>query len=269
MCGINIHSEDVIMLKKYLPLLCLQGLMFGTAFAAGQSVVDTPDIPNYPLVLEYHQICPVAHNDLDVSVENFTKELDWLEAKGYRALSMARFIEAFDQHKALPPKSVLITFDDGYKGVYDYALPELRKRYMHATLFLVTDSIGKQSKTYPRITAEEVKKMGQDYLVDIGSHTTEHDWLTKLLPDKQKYEIVHSKEVLEKLTGKPCDSISYPYGDFNSLVIANVKAAGYKIAFAGYEDSYASHIKRYTVPRMYIGRDVEKHNFKIFKETLD
>ena len=230
---------------------------------------DKPDLVSYPLVLEYHQIAPVAHNDMDVSLENFKWELDWLQAHNYKTLTLRKFIRCIDKHLPLPEKSVLITFDDGYQGVYQYALPELRKRYMHATLFLVTSSIGKKDKNYPRITTDQIHKMSRDYLVDLGSHTVNHDELSKLSPAQYTYELQHSKAVLEELTGKQCLAISYPYGDFNQQVLAATKAAGYQVAFAGYSDAIASHLKRYTIPRIYVGEYVQKNNFKVFKQTLD
>jgi peptidoglycan/xylan/chitin deacetylase (PgdA/CDA1 family) len=230
---------------------------------------DEPDLVSYPLVLEYHQITPVAHSDIDVSIENFKWELDWLQDHNYKTLTLRKFIRCIDEHKPLPDKSVLITFDDGYQGVYQYALPELRKRYMHATLFLTTSSIGKKDKNYPRITVDQIHKMSRDYLVDLASHTVNHDELSKLSPDQCRYELQHSKAVLEDLTGKPCVALAYPYGDFNQQVLAATQTAGYQVAFAGYSDAIASHLKRYTIPRIYVGEYVEKDNFKVFKQTMD
>lgn len=230
---------------------------------------DEPDLVSYPLVLEYHQIATVAHSDIDVSLENFKWELDWLQDHNYKTLTLRKFIRCMDKHLPLPEKSVLITFDDGYQGVYRYALPELRKRYMHATLFLTTGSIGKKDKNYPRITTDQIQKLSRDYLVDLGSHTVNHDELSKLSPDKCRYELQHSKAVLEDLTGKPCVALAYPYGDFNQQVLAATQAAGYQVAFAGYDDAIASHLKRYTIPRIYVGEYVQKDNFKVFKQTMD
>jgi len=253
------------MLKKYL-LLLLMSFITGVAFAQGSA---EPDVVSYPLILEYHQICLEPQNELDVSLENFQKELDWLQDHGYHALSMPRFLYCINKHLPFPTKSVLITFDDGYQGVYDYALPELRKRYMHATLFVVTDSLDKKDKPYDRLTTKEVEKMGRDYLVDIGSHTLSHDWLTKLDAKTQQAELQESRKVLEKLTGKPCLSLAYPYGDFNSQVIENVRKAGYQTALASYDENIAAHLNRYSLPRIFAGRYVEKNNMKVFKATFN
>ena len=227
------------------------------------------DLASYPLVLEYHQITPIAKHASDVSVENFQKEMDWLFEHDYQTLSMRKFLSCINSHQPFPAKSVLITFDDGYAGVYEYALPELRKRYMHATLFLVSDSLGAKDKAYPRINRAQVQKLSHDYLVDIGSHTVTHDHLTTLSNQAQQDELQRSKAVLEQLTGKQCLSMAYPYGDFNKQVIANVKGAGYQVAFAGYDDDIASHLNRYTVPRLFAGRFIEKNNFNFFKNSFN
>ena len=231
--------------------------------------IDQPDLISYPLVLEYHQIAPVAQSDIDVSLENFKTELDWLQDHNYKTLTLRKFIRCIDKRQPLPDKSVLITFDDGYQGVYQYALPELRKRYMHATLFLTTGSIGKKDKFYSRITTTQIQKMSHDYLVDMASHTVNHDELSKLSAAQCDFELRHSKAVLEQLTVKTCVALAYPYGDFNPLVLAATKAAGYQVAFAGYDDTIASHLKRYTIPRIYVGDYVQKDNFKVFKKTFD
>lgn len=256
------------MLKKIMATVLLSFLI-SAGICNAAPLKDAPDLVSYPLVLEYHQIRPVAHSDLDVSVENFKQELDWLQEHNYRTLSLYKFNRCIDKHQPLPPKSVLITFDDGYEGVYKYALPELRKRYMHATLFLVTDSLNKKDPAYARITTAQVQKMGHDYLVDLGSHTVNHEELSPLSAAQLDYELSYSKAALEKLTDKPCLALSYPYGDFNTQVLSAVKNAGYRVAFAGYDDNIASHLKRYTIPRIYVGQYLEKNNFKAFKQTFN
>ena len=261
------------MIKKCIWLtLALNLLLTMTAATAsypGSKVSYPEGLVSYPLVLEYHQICPTVRQDIEVSLENFKKELDWLQNHGYHTLSMDRFLSCLNKQQPLPAKSVLITFDDGYEGVYTYALPELRQRFMHATLFLSTDDLGKVDKTDPRMTLEQVKKISHDYLIDIGSHTVMHGHLSELSNTAQQNELQHSKAVLEQLTGKQCLSMAYPYGDFNQQVIANVKAAGYQVAFAGYNDDIASHLNRYTVPRIFAGRFIEKDNFKFFKKIFN
>lgn len=254
-------------MKKVLLCLAVQLLLGCSCIAAAPAAA--PEVASYPLILEYHHISPVARQELDISLENFQKELDYLQAEGYRSLSLAKFISYLDQHKPFPPKTMLITFDDGYQSIYTYAMPELRKRYMHATFFLVTDSLGKKDKLYPRVTGEQVQKMGHDYLVDVASHTVSHAWLSKLSAPQLQDELIRSKAAVTKLTGKPCLALSYPYGDFNAQVIAATKAAGYQVAFAGYDDNIAQNLKRYTLPRIFMGRYMETNNFKEFKHTFN
>ena len=102
---------------------------------------------------------------------------------------MEEFVAIVKEGGRFPEKSVLITFDDGYRGIYERALPELAKRGMKATFFITADSLDKDKGAYPCVTKEQLKKMAASPLVSIGSHTCTHATCRQKCDWKKAYRI--------------------------------------------------------------------------------
>jgi len=221
----------------------------------------------FPVVLMYHDIKAEPLNTFDVTRDDFSAQLDWLREKGYSTLSMEDFVSGVKK-QSFPEKSVLITFDDGYKGIYLYAAPELRKRNMHATFFIITETIDKALEGYPYITMKQLTELAEDPLFSIGSHTMRHPFLTRLSPQEQIEELTRSKTKLETLTGRPVLALAYPYGDYDASVIAALKESGYLAGFAVNDRGMANEPARYSIPRIYMGMELGRNNQKLFKKYV-
>ncbi len=222
----------------------------------------------YAPVLMYHDLKPVPLNGFDVTPEAFAQQLDWLKANGYRTLSMEEYIDCIDKG-SFPEKSVLITFDDGYKGIYDYAFPELKKRDMKAVFFIITSCIDGELPGYPYITAKELKEMAKDPHISIGSHTLTHpsDLREENYWDNLN-EFKMSKRYLELITGRKCDGLAYPCGSYDEYVICAVKDAGYRAAFAVNTRGTMGEDTRWSVPRIYMGLSMCENNNAPFKRHV-
>ncbi len=249
----------------YCMLLCF--LFFFTMPLAEAAKASTETRAAFPAVLMYHDIKTRPLNNFDVTREDFCAQLDWLKQNGYRTLSMEEFIDGMSK-QSFPKKSVLITFDDGYEGIYLLAAPELRKRNMHATFFIFPKAIDTALKGYPYVTLKELKELAADPLFSIGSHSMSHPYLTQISPQEKKKEISDSKAYLEKLTGKPVTALAYPYGDYDASVIAELKEAGYKAGFAVNDRGTANEPARYSIPRIYMGMVLGENRQKLFKQYV-
>ncbi len=136
-------------------------------------------------------------------------------------------------------KKLLITFDDGYAGVYQYALPVLQKYGFTALVFLVAGYLEKKSFWDMNIL-QRFKHLGWDEVLELqqagfefGSHTMSHPDLTYASPQRVEWELRESKQVLETRLG-PIHSFSYPFGRYNNEVKASVRRADYRYAFTIY-----------------------------------
>lgn len=134
-----------------------------------------------------------------------------------------------------------LTFDDGFVSVAENALPELASRGIPSVLFIPTDFLGKapgwlEERMLPDrdqlvLDAEGVRKSDSP-LVTIGSHCARHVHLTKLSEREVMDELVRSKQILEDITGKTVDLLSFPHGAYNSRIIELARQAGYRRAFS-------------------------------------
>ncbi len=136
-----------------------------------------------------------------------------------------------DIRKKIPPKTVLLTFDDGYRNVYKNAFPVLKKYNLPATIFIIVNEVGRPQQD--RLNWEEIKQMHNSGLVAVGSHCLGPEPLVNLKSDDQiRSEIFDSKRILEEKLGGKIESFSYPEGLFNVKIRALVIDAGYKLAVA-------------------------------------
>ncbi|WP_425489351.1 poly-beta-1,6-N-acetyl-D-glucosamine N-deacetylase PgaB [Cognatilysobacter bugurensis] len=170
------------MISALSALLLVLALPFGAA--ATQAPASEP-----LLVLSYHDIRDdvARKGDADafaVSTQNFAAHLDWLSGEGYHPVSLSQIVEASKGGAPLPPKPVLITFDDGLRSVYTKAFPLLRAYGYPALAAVVTDWVdlpaGRSVDYGPRpfttddfLTWEQLREMQASGLIDVASHSAD------------------------------------------------------------------------------------------------
>jgi peptidoglycan/xylan/chitin deacetylase (PgdA/CDA1 family) len=113
------------------------------------------------------------------------------------------------------------------------------------------------------MTMDEVQKLAQDGLVEIGSHTTTHPSLSIMNISQQEEEIQRSKIDLEQVTGRPVNGFSYPYGlerDYSSATVKVLQGSGIKYACTNKIDAIGSHSDLYQLPRYWI-KDISSEKF--------
>lgn len=132
-----------------------------------------------------------------------------------------------------------VTFDDGFRELIDNALPELRKRHIPCTIFVIANALGQiprwktgrdDSHHYRLMTLSEMRSLPSD-LVSIGAHTLTHPDLRVLSAKDAKEEISESRVLLQRLLDEDVDLFSFPYGAFDEPMIAWCREAGYKRVF--------------------------------------
>ncbi|MEE4236718.1 MAG: polysaccharide deacetylase family protein [Anderseniella sp.] len=192
------------------------------------------------LVLMYHQVdTPVSDKDRRFCTPpaDFAAQMNWLVETGYRPASMDEMLAHVAGKAPLPEKSLHVTFDDGFVGVLEHALPTLKEHAIPATLFALPQRMGMTNdwmleRGFPRralISMTQLRLLA-DEGVTIGSHTCTHVRLTDVGPDIAAKEIADSKHELEDILGKEVSHFAYPYGLFNQAVRDLVVQAGYRSA---------------------------------------
>jgi peptidoglycan/xylan/chitin deacetylase (PgdA/CDA1 family) len=207
---------------------------------------------NVPILM-YHYISDPPSNadairrDLSVGPARFEAHLAYLRQAGYHTITMRQLSYALSGQAILPPKPILLTFDDGYRDHYENAFPLLQKYGDTGVFFIFTQPIDAGSAAY--LTWDMVKEMHRAGM-EFGSHSYSHPDLRGRKVDFLVYEIVGSKEAIEQHIGEPVRFFCYPSGRYDDQVIKVLDSAYFWAAVTtewGGEQSYAH---RFEMPRV-------------------
>lgn len=164
-------------------------------------------------ILMYHEVTgpdgmpEESYASWSVTREQFADHLDMLSSRGYTGMSVSQWLDA---REALPRgvKPVVITFDDGFTGNLDSAIPALLERGWSATFFLISMKIGA-----PGYGSAKGWQDAAQAGMEIGSHTATHPFMGPVSAADARRELQESKTALEKVTLAPIRGFSWPNGD--------------------------------------------------------
>lgn len=201
-------------LKLFL-IFCSLGIAF---FAFYRANYEVP-------ILMYHRITEPEGKDaaLSVSPKTFEKQMEFLKSHRYRVISLEELIQRLRARRSAPFNTVVITFDDGTVDNIGKAYPILRKMNLPATIFMITDNIGKEGWL-----ADEDLRLLDEAGIAIGSHTVHHRYLPDVLTDDEvRTELRDSKKRLESILGHSISLFSYPAGGADDRIEGLVEKEGY------------------------------------------
>jgi peptidoglycan/xylan/chitin deacetylase (PgdA/CDA1 family) len=225
-------------------------------------------------ILVYHNFSKKRSDKTAVGQDDFEAQMKYLKQNGYHVVSIDQLFDFIDYKKQLPEKSIVITFDDAWRSIFDVALPILIKYGFTSTFFIYTDFIGGgKAMTWKQI--ETLSKIG----FDIQCQTKTHRNLA--VPNKNEsfkeyfesieMEISYPKKLLKKKLNIDCKFLAYPYGETNNLVIALLKKHGYRAAFTVDRKSNPFFIDKYRIHRSVIygsyDMDKFKDNLSVFQKN--
>jgi peptidoglycan/xylan/chitin deacetylase (PgdA/CDA1 family) len=156
---------------------------------------------------------------------SFHAQMSVLVERGYSVLSMEELVAWARRARPIRSPAVVLTFDGGYRSQLDNALPTLEALKLPATFFPLSAGLDDAE-----ITGRDLAELAARGHT-IGCHTHTHPDLTTLSPDELEREIAGSKRVLEDAVGRPVTAFCYPDGLSNSRVAAEVRNAGFEVAF--------------------------------------
>ncbi|MCS5694597.1 polysaccharide deacetylase family protein [Desulfofundulus thermocisternus] len=154
-----------------------------------------PGYENRVAVLMYHHISNTEHGPAVITPRLFRAQLDILKKEGYHVISSERLARFLSGKDTVPPRAVVITFDDGYESFYTCAYPELKKRNMQATCFVIVKSIentkatGNKNKLasrpawkqIPKVTWAQMREM-QAHGMSFYPHSYDSHYLARVSP---------------------------------------------------------------------------------------
>lgn len=213
-------------------------------------------------VLMYHRVdTPVNawEGRYCVTPSRFAAHMRRLQRAGWRACSLEEFVAWLDAGHPLPEGSFLLTFDDGFAGVFEHAAPLLKDLGWPAVMFLVADLIGQRDEwsrsenpegnTYPLLTTEQIRQM-QNWNWSFQSHSCRHADLPTLDDRSLDQELQRSRELIQVVTGRTVEYLAYPYGRHDERVMQSALRAGYRAAFSVRSGFNRSDVNRLQIRRI-------------------
>ncbi len=169
-------------------------------------------------ILMYHKVLHDNPDGLTVTADMLELQLSFIAEKGYETISFVDLKESAETGKELPKRPVIITFDDAYENFLTHALPILKQFKMKATLFVPVAFMGKTNLwdqgNEKILSADELKRIQDDSLIEIGIHSFLHRSYAELAPEDMKEDLENCFNTLEFHHIRTSRVLAYPYGGY-------------------------------------------------------
>jgi len=215
-------------------------------------------------VLCYHNLAPQSKGRMILAAKVFEDQMRYLKNQGYRVINLKQFVEFVSLKRQLPRRSVLLTFDDGYRSFLQYAAPVLKELGFTATLFVYTDYVGAGGNAF---TWADLKKLQQEGF-DIQAHSKSHGDMVRAgnepaneYEKRLEAELMQPRALFQKNLGFAPDILAYPYGRQDDAVVRRAKERGYTAAFTVRRQGSPSFVDPLRIHRSQIYPEMSMEDF--------
>ena len=178
---------------------------------------------------------PPKYKHFYVLADEFAGQMRMLKRAGYSPITFSLLAAARAGAALLPPKPVLLTFDDGYQNLKTNVFPLMELLGFAYTVFLVSERVGKTNDWVapegydptPLLSWEDIAEMQRSSLISFEGHTATHPKLGQLSAIEARRELSDSKDSLEQRLQAPVSVLCYPYGDVSDDAAAIAEELGY------------------------------------------
>ena len=242
-------------------ILCILGIMGILYFHFFKE--DTVPVLTYHDVLD--EILDNPNTTVNISTKKFESQIKWLSKHGYKTITMDELYDWKVNNKKIPRKSILITFDDGWKSYYTNAIPILEKYNMKSNVFVVWQ--------YTKNATDRNEDIYMNF-ADVKDITYNHKDMTILshsynLHEKEKadskdYDLYNEDMKKVSELGYDIKYYAYPYGHANDNYVQALKDNGYLMAFTfGPYDNVTKDSDVYHMPRIGLFESTKDWKFKL------
>ena len=218
------------------------------------SLLFSPGAPEEELVLPilmYHDVRWEDPGKDAVTPEELRSDLLWLREQGYRAVTMARVIAFVDEGTPLPPKPIVLSFDDGYYSAYDRVLPLLRELETPMVLSVIAGSADEFSSYRPgkarfaHAPWPQLRELADSGLAELQNHSyglhraQSGAWGCDRLPGESRgayaerlaADVLLAQERIWEETGRLPAVFTYPYGRYSAESEETLRELGFRATF--------------------------------------
>ncbi len=204
----------------------------------------SPKSADYVTVLMYHHLAPQPdpkHYGLIIDPEEFAAHMAYLKEHDYYTPTLQELADFVQNNAALPPRSVVITFDDGYESNYTYAFPILQQHGLRGVIFPIGQEIrlaGAAPGWHSYLTDIQMQEMQASGVIEFGSHTYAmhgsyqgSPFLQVAALEQIVTDLQEGEELFAALGLPQSIAIAYPFGKYGVQALEACQAVGYQIAF--------------------------------------
>jgi peptidoglycan/xylan/chitin deacetylase (PgdA/CDA1 family)/nucleoid-associated protein YgaU len=214
-------------------------------------------------VLVYHNLAAQDKGRLTLAARSFDAQIRQLHAEGFQALRLADFLAFTTGRRQLPRKSVLLTFDDGYKSFVQYARPILKDYGYGATLFVYSDFLGGGSA----LSWQDLRTLTEQGF-DVQAHSKSHGNLRRAEGESEAAyakridaELAFPHTLFTKHLGRPSTVLAYPFGEMDDELLPYVAKFGYSAAFTVRRQSNPAFVSPLRISRAQIYSEMTPKDF--------
>jgi peptidoglycan/xylan/chitin deacetylase (PgdA/CDA1 family) len=246
-----------------LAALCCVPFPGGAAVPRAQALPAGPGVP----VFTYHRVDRDLPADqigqaLTITPQQFAEQLATLEALRIHTISAAELVTDL-RRGTVPSRTVVLTFDDGYKDAITQALPILQRFHETATFYINSSSIG----TPRHLTWADVRTL-RDAGMEIGSHGAEHVDLRELAAQGQASQASRCVAAIERWAGVEPVTYAYPSGRYNATTFAVMRRERVQAAFTMEPGFVRDLTEPYRLPRIRVVRWTAVEQFRAIAANL-
>lgn len=227
--------------------------------SAPPTPAPTRDLAWHVPVLMYHLIATSDESgpalpSLVVPPRLFAQQMQTLRAAGWHTITAAKLAADLLAGHRPPPRTFVITIDDGHEDGYSEAFPILQRNGFVATYYVITGRVGMtgQAGAGGYLTRDQIAAMAAAGM-EIGDHTVDHVPLASQTDAKALAEITGGAAWINDLLGAAPTTIAYPFGSFDQSVVDQTRALGFSMAFTTITGCRETLATRLAVPRFHVG----------------
>ena len=202
-----ILSVLLILILAIISFLIYEIATVNKTYYIGEKNLQIPVFVYHDIVEDESQI---EYDYMQTTAKQFEKQITGLMKLGYKPISYEDLVAYKNGEKAIPKWSFLITFDDGYTGVYKYAFEIAKKYNIPRTSFEISDTVGIPGY----YTWDEAREMKESGLMSIYLHGYTHIEYDKETPERVLSDTNKAQEDLQNQLGDNniLKVFTYPYG---------------------------------------------------------
>ncbi|MCG9698049.1 polysaccharide deacetylase family protein [Shewanella sp. Isolate11] len=184
------------------------------------------------VILQYHHVAEDTPKVTSVTPAQLSQQMAYLHDNDFKVIPLSEVVESIKQGKALPPKTVAITFDDGYKSIAENAQPILSQYGFPYTIFISVEPIERHFhsimdwQTLNRLVEGGAElanhSWGHEHLIRVLDGETEEQWLARI-----EKNLLSTEAAIKKQTGQNHKMLAYPYGEYNVKLEALLQKHGF------------------------------------------